>query len=106
MAHTVIGDFVIFCLIVRAAYKSQEGGHLHDLINLLQVIGGFVGAFATALVVVTHKSNKADYEAIIKELTVERDEVKKDYYKQKEKTEKLEEELRKRQQALFFLRKI
>lgn len=22
MAHTVIGDFVIFCLIVRAAYKS------------------------------------------------------------------------------------
>lgn len=67
---------------------------MHDLINLLQVIGGFVGAFATALAV-THKYNKADYEAIIKELTAERDEFKKDYYKQKEKTEKLEEELRK-----------
>ena len=69
---------------------------MHDLINLLQVIGGFVGALATALAV-THKSNKADYEAIFKELTAERDEFKKDYYKQKEKTEKLEEELRKRQ---------
>ncbi len=70
--------------------------HLHDLINLLQVMVGLFGTISTVLAV-THKYNKADYEAIIKELTAERDEFKKDYYKQKEKTEKLEEELRKRQ---------
>lgn len=63
---------------------------MHDLINLLQVIGGFVGAFATALAV-THKSNKADYDKIIEELKEERDAFKKDYYKEKEKNEKLRE---------------
>lgn len=63
---------------------------MHDLINLLQAIGGFAGAFPTALAI-DHKSNKADYEAIIKKLTAERDGFKKEYYKQKEKTVKLEE---------------
>ncbi|MCX8724420.1 MULTISPECIES: hypothetical protein [unclassified Lactobacillus] len=67
---------------------------MHDLINLLQVLVGFVGTVGTVLAV-TQKYNKADYEAIIKELTAEREEFKKDYYRQKKKTEKLEEELRK-----------
>ena len=61
---------------------------MHDLINLLQVIGGFVGAFATALAV-THKYNKADYEAIIKELTAERDELKKITKNRKKKLKNL-----------------
>lgn len=52
---------------------------MHDLINLLQVIGGFVGAFATALAV-THKTNKADYEAIIKELRKEKEEFREYYH--------------------------
>lgn len=79
---------------------------MHDL----QVFASAVGALVTAIAV-AHKSNRADYEAIFKEkdaiikskdlinqeLRLQRDEFKKDYYKQKEKTEKLEEELRKRQ---------
>lgn len=91
MAHT--GKYHFVGNYKKSIYEIGSG-HMHDLINLLQVLVGFVGTVGTVLAV-TQKYNKADYEAIIKELTAERDEFKKDYYRQKKKTEKLEEELRK-----------
>ncbi|MBC6360589.1 hypothetical protein [Lactobacillus apis] len=72
---------------------------MHDLNSWVQVLAGAIGTIATALAV-AHKTNRADYDAIIKEhraekeeLKKERDEFKKSYYEERELRNKAENEL-------------
>lgn len=54
----------------------------------------FAGAISTliAVVAVSHKTNRADYDAIINEHKSERDELKKSYYEERELRIKAETE--------------
>ena len=72
---------------------------MHDFNNWVQVLAGAIGTIATALAV-AHKTNRADYDAIIKEhrtekeeLKKERDEFKQNYYNEREMRNKAENEL-------------
>lgn len=71
---------------------------MHDFNNWVQVLAGAVGTIATALAV-SHKTNRADYDAIINEHKSERDELKKErdefkqnYYNERELRIKAETE--------------
>lgn len=71
---------------------------MHDLNSWVQVLAGAIGTIATALAV-AHKTNRADYDAIIKEhraekeeLKKERDEFKQNYYNERELRIKAETE--------------
>ena len=72
---------------------------MHDLNSWVQVLAGAIGTIATA-VAVSHKYNRADYDAIIQEhkserdeLKRERDEFKQNYYNERELRNKAENEL-------------
>lgn len=72
---------------------------MHDFNNWVQVLAGAIGTIATALAV-AHKTNRADYDAIIKEhrtekeeLKKERDEFKQNYYNERELRNKAENQL-------------
>lgn len=52
---------------------------MHDISNLVQVLAGVIGTIATALAV-AHKTNRADYDAIIKELRKEKEEFREYYH--------------------------
>ena len=63
---------------------------MHDLSNWVQVFAGAISTLIAA-VAVSHKTNRADYDAIINEhkserdeLKKERDELKKSYYEERE----------------------
>ena len=78
--------------------QKLGGDHLHDFNNWVQVLAGAIGTIATALAV-AHKTNRADYDAIIKEhrtekeeLKKERDEFKQNYYRERELKIKAENE--------------
>lgn len=71
---------------------------MHDLNSWVQVLAGAIGTIATALAV-AHKTNRADYDAIIQEhkserdeLKRERDEFKQNYYNERELRIKAETE--------------
>lgn len=57
---------------------------MHDLSNLIQVLGTFIGAAAT-LIAVMHKSHKEDTKDIISNLKNERDDFKQDYENERKK---------------------
>lgn len=72
---------------------------MHDLSNLVQVLAGVIGTVATAMAVF-HKTNRADYkalleekDAIINELKIEKNEFKKYYNAERERRIKVEEQL-------------
>lgn len=64
---------------------------MQDLATLLQVIGTFIGAVATAIAVV-HKSNRKDYNNLIDSLRKERDYYLKHYCLERKQNLKLEQE--------------
>ena len=71
---------------------------MHDLSNWVQVFAGAISTLIAA-VAVSHKTNRADYDAIINEhkserdeLKKERDEFKKSYYEERELRTKAENE--------------
>lgn len=72
---------------------------MHDLSNLVQVLAGVIGTVATAMAVF-HKTNRADYnallkekDAIISELKTEKGEFKQYYNAERERRIKAEEQL-------------
>ena len=72
---------------------------MHDLNNWVQVFAGAISTLIAA-VAVSHKTNRADYDAIINEHKSERDELKKErdefkssYYKERELRNRAENEL-------------
>lgn len=72
---------------------------MRDLSNWIQVFAGAISTIIAA-VAVSHKTNRADYDAIIQEhkserdeLKKERDEFKKNYYNERELRNKAENEL-------------
>lgn len=71
---------------------------MHDLNNWVQVFAGAISTLIAA-VAVSHKTNRADYDAIINEHKSERDELKKErdefkssYYEERELRIKAETE--------------
>lgn len=71
---------------------------MHDLSNWVQVFAGAISTLIAA-VAVSHKTNRADYDAIINEhkserdeLKRERDELKQSYYEERELRIKAETE--------------
>lgn len=92
MAYAIIGDLVIFALIIHAAYESQAVRGLHDLSNLIQMLALFIGAVSTALAT-THKNNRSDYASIIEELKSERDSYKRRCEDLQKKLDRAREEL-------------
>ena len=71
---------------------------MHDLSNWVQVFAGAISTLIAA-VAVSHKTNRADYDAIINEHKSERDELKKErdefkqnYYNERELRIKAETE--------------
>lgn len=72
---------------------------MRDLSNWIQVFAGAISTIIAA-VAVSHKTNRADYDAIIQEhkserdeLKRERDEFKQNYYNERELRNKAENEL-------------
>lgn len=72
---------------------------MRDLSNWIQVFAGAISTIIAA-VAVSHKTNRADYDAIIQEhkserdeLKKERDEFKKSYYEERELRTKTENQL-------------
>lgn len=72
---------------------------MHDLSNLVQVLAGVIGTAATAMAVF-HKTNRADYDALLKEkdaiiaeLKTEKGEFKQYYNAERERRIKAEEQL-------------
>ena len=79
--------------------RQLGGDHLHDISNLVQVLAGVIGTVATAMAVF-HKTNRADYSALLKEkdaiiaeLKTEKGEFKQYYYAERERRIKAEEQL-------------
>lgn len=69
---------------------------MHDISNLVQVLADVIGIIATALAV-AHKTNRADYDAIIKELRKEKEEFREYYHVERDQRiarDKTIEELR------------
>ena len=72
---------------------------MHDLSNLVQVLAGVIGTVSTAMAVF-HKTNRADYSALLKEkdaiiaeLKTEKGEFKQYYTAERERRIKAEEQL-------------
>lgn len=72
---------------------------MHDISNLVQVLAGVIGTVATAMAVF-HKTNRADYDALLKEkdaiiaeLKAEKGEFKQYYNAERERRIKAEEQL-------------
>lgn len=79
--------------------RQLGGDHLHDISNLVQVLAGVIGTVATAMAVF-HKTNRADYSALLKEkdaiiaeLKTEKGEFKQYYNAERERRIKAEEQL-------------
>lgn len=93
MGHTVIGDVVLFLLILHVAHDHQEVDRLHiDLI--IGALGTFLGVLITAYNAY-HKNKRDTFQEIVTELKSERDDYKKQVKHLQIENDKLREELRK-----------
>lgn len=82
---------------------------MHDISNLIQVLGGLLGAVATFFAVI-HKSKKEEYDDIIenlhtdiKDLKEERDNYKKEYQLEHDRRLEAESEISKLKNNIFVL---
>lgn len=77
---------------------------MHDIVTMIQVIGTFVGAVATA-VAVAHKSNRKDYDSIIDTLKKQRDDCIKYYHEERKRRLQAEKEIERLKKKIDELKK-